>query len=69
MPALSKRAYDCYLLLAKIDKSISPGEMLDDVPIVFLSTDELKPDLKTGTEFVLWEGREIGIGIITSISS
>ena len=49
-----------HMIVGFCAKSISPGEMLDDVPIAFLSTDELKPDLKT-TEFVLWEGREIGI--------
>ena len=66
--ALSKHGYDCRLLLRQLGETISPGNTLDNVPVVFLSPDEVFPHLVVGTRFKLWEGKEIGEGEITAIT-
>jgi len=63
VPELSLHGYECRLLLGEI--SIVPGETARDVPIAFLSPNDVFPHLNIGVRFRLWEGRDIGDGEIT----
>jgi hypothetical protein len=65
--ALSEHGYDCRLLLQRLGKSIYPGDTVRNVPMAFLSPDEVFLHLRVGVRFKLWEGGEIGEGEITEI--
>ena len=65
--ALSEHAYDCRLLLKRIGITIFPGQTVENVPIAFLSPEEVFQHLQVGVSFKLWESREIGEGEITEI--
>ncbi|GKT26119.1 hypothetical protein [Acidovorax sp. SUPP3334] len=67
IPALSKHGYDCRLLMSEYGQSISPGEIAEPVPIIFLSQDEVLLHVKVGAQFSLWEGKKIGVGEILKI--
>lgn len=69
VPELSEHAYDCRLLVSELGKPISPGDVIDRLPMVFLSSDEVIPHLRKGTRFTLWEGRTIACGEVVSIDS
>lgn len=66
-PELAKHAYDCRLLVQEYGKSISPGDTVENIRIVFLSPDEVIPQLNVGTCFTLWEGKTIARGEVVSI--
>ena len=66
--ALSEHGYDCRLLLKRTGITISPGETAENVPIAFLSSEEVFQHLQVGVRFKLWESREIGEGEITGIT-
>lgn len=67
VPQLSEHGYDCRLLLRRIGIGLAPGETRCDVPVGFLSPEEVFPNLKIGVRFELWEGRVIGEGEVTGI--
>ena len=58
--------YDCRLLLQNIG-IISPGDKKYKIPLKFLSPELIKPNLKCGDIFYLWEGRNIAQGTVTEI--
>jgi hypothetical protein len=55
------------LLVPEIGVNLRPGSISDEVPIVFLSEDEVLPHLKPGATFTLWEGKTIGTGTVLRI--
>ena len=59
---LSSHGYDCRLLLRESSRTIAPGEIAENVPIVFLSPGEVFAHVEIGTRFVLWEAGPIGEG-------
>lgn len=61
------KGFDCRLLLNQIGKSIGRGETLLDVPIKFLFYDLVKPKLKIGQHFKLWDMGFFGEGTITEL--
>lgn len=67
VPELAKHAYDCRLLVQEYGGPISPGDTVENIRIVFLSPDEVIPQLKVGTCFTLWEGKTIAHGEVVSI--
>lgn len=69
VPELAEHAYDCRLLISELGKPISPGDVIDRLPMMFLSSDEVLPHLHKGTRFTLWEGKTIASGEIVSINS
>ena len=64
---LSDRGYDCRLLLKRVEVTIAPGQTVENVPLAFLSPEEVFPCLRIGIVFKLWEGGEIGEGEITAL--
>lgn len=64
---LSFHGYDCRMLIDEYGKEIKPGEIVDNIPIIFLSSDEVFSYLRIGIEFDVWEMGIIGNGIITGI--
>lgn len=67
VPALAEHGYDCRLDLVKLGGKVSPGDTLSEVGMSFLSWDELRPHLRPGVRFRLWEGKVIGHGEIVSL--
>ena len=67
IPELSGHGYDCRIRAKQLEKEIRPGDSVQDIPIVFMSSEEILPYLKIGTKFCLWEGKLIGLGEITAI--
>ncbi|MCB2182260.1 MAG: hypothetical protein KQH63_09560 [Desulfobulbaceae bacterium] len=65
--ALSEHGYDCRLLLQRVGKTIAPGDTAENIPLAFLSPEEVFPHLRIGVRFQLWEAGEIGEGEITEI--
>lgn len=62
---LSAHGYDCRMLLGVIGKDIRPGETLHNVPIAFLSSNEVFSNIGVGTRFHVWEAKLVGEGEIT----
>lgn len=62
-----EEAFDCRLLLDQLNKSISPGERVSNVPIKFLFYELVKPHLKRGNCFKLWEAGFFGDGEIIEV--
>ncbi|WP_143309633.1 hypothetical protein [Candidatus Entotheonella palauensis] len=67
VPELSEHAYDCRLLISKLGKPISPGDVMDQLSIAFLSPDKVIPYLHKGTRLTLWEGKTIACGEVVSL--
>ncbi|MCY1240066.1 hypothetical protein D9M72_528950 [compost metagenome] len=59
--------FDCRLLVDEVGHPISPGEMVESLPIVFLSPDKIFPYLSAGVRFTLWERGEIARGVVLRI--
>jgi hypothetical protein len=57
--------FDCRLLLGGVG-SIAPGATAR-VPIAFLYPELVKPRLKVGNGFTLWEMRTIAVGVVEEI--
>ena len=57
--------FDCRLLLEK-SGALGPGAQAS-VPIIFLCPELIKPRLKVGSRFTLWEMRTIAEGIVEEI--
>lgn len=66
-PELSAHGYDCRLLLSRNERTISPGETASDVPLAFLSSNEVLAHVRVGMRFTLWESGVIGEGEITAL--
>lgn len=66
-PYLSSHAYDCRFLLWERRTPIQPGDVLNEAALVFLSEDEVLPHIGEGTRFILWEGREVGQGVVLRV--
>ncbi|HGN0024775.1 TPA: hypothetical protein ACKRF0_000946 [Proteus mirabilis] len=64
---LTSHGFDCRMLVNEVGVDIYPGQSKDNIPIIFLSPDEVFPYLKIGTIFDIWENGYIGKGIITKI--
>ena len=64
---LLAHAYDCRMLMSEYGRPIAPGETATDVPIVFLSADEVLPYMRPGITFDIWEGKTIGKGEVTRL--
>ena len=62
VPALSTHGYDGRMLIGKHDGSIGPGVEIPEVKILFLSPEEVFPNIKRGVKFDLWHMRMIGFG-------
>ena len=58
--------YDGRLLLENIG-SIIPGDKRKNIPIKFLSSDLVLPQLKEGSHFHIKDGGIIGEGIVVSV--
>lgn len=67
IPELSAHAYDCRMLVQEIGKPIFPGDTVDEIPLLFLSEDEVIPYLRPGVTFKLWEGKTIGTGVVLRV--
>lgn len=67
LPGLGSHGYDCRLLLHRAGLTIGLGETAEDVPIAFLSPDEVFAHIAIGSRFVLWESGPIGEGEITRL--
>ena len=59
--------FDCRILLDQIGISLEPGSHYT-VPIKFLNPILIKPRLKTGTQFKLWEFRFFADGEVVDIT-
>jgi hypothetical protein len=57
--------FDCGLLLSKVG-SLAPGATAI-VPVAFLYPELIKPRLKVGSRFTLWELRTIAEGVVEQI--
>jgi hypothetical protein len=68
VPGLTEHGYDCRFLIRTFGKIIHPGETVWNVPLAFLSPEEVLPHVKIGTKFALWESGWIGEGEITAIN-
>lgn len=58
--------FDCWILLSYMNMNIELGEWVT-VPVKFLSPDLIKPRLKVGDKFKLWEGKFIADGEVLNI--
>ena len=67
VPALWEFGLDCRMLVAERGKPILPGEMVDEIALLFLYPDDVLPHLRTGIEFTLWEGKIIGTGTVLRV--
>lgn len=67
IPALSDGAYDSRLLVTEHGKPIFPGDIVEDIDMIFLSPDKVIPYLRKGVHFSLWEGKIIAHGEINFI--
>jgi hypothetical protein len=63
---LNGHFFDCGLLLYDFNIAINPGGSIV-VPMRFLLPDIVKPQLKLGTKFQLWEGKTIAEGKVIEI--
>ena len=59
-------AFDCRILLDQVGVSLAPGETAD-VPIKFLRPDLVKPRLRAGARFKLWEGGDFAEGEVLEV--
>jgi hypothetical protein len=64
---LSAYPYDCRMFFNERAKGIKPGEVMEDVPIAFLSPEKIFPYINIGTKFLIRDGKIIGNGVITSM--
>lgn len=63
---LQGNKYDCRLLLGEIGP-ILPGESKTNVPIKFLCPENILHKLKKGSQFYLWDMRNIAEGSVKDI--
>ncbi len=61
--------YDSRMSFPDLTKDIQLGETIEIVEMKFLSPELVLPNLKNGQNFLLWEKRIIGDGVITNIST
>ncbi len=59
--------FDCRLLLQEVG-FLAPGATAK-VPVAFLYPELIKPRLKVGSRFTLWEAPTIGEGVVEEIVS
>jgi hypothetical protein len=67
VPQLASHAYDCRILLPEGVPTIAPGDTIAEIPLLFLSPDQVFPHLRLGVTFTLWEGKTIGRGVVVRI--
>ena len=59
-------AFDCRILLNQVGVTLAPGATAV-VPIKFLRPDLVKPRLRTGARFKLWEGKDFADGEVLEV--
>lgn len=68
VPELMEHGYDCTILFG-IGKPIYPGDSVDEIPLIFLFDMDVRPWLFVGAMFRLWDGRDIGSGMIVELGT
>ncbi|MCT6518112.1 MULTISPECIES: hypothetical protein [Enterobacterales] len=64
---IAQHGFDCRILINELEINLYPGETANNIPIIFLSPEEIFPYLKINMSFNIWENGYIGEGIITKI--
>ena len=59
--------FDCRLLLDQVQTTLQPGATYEQIPVKFLFPDLVKPRLRSGASFKLWDGQDIADGEVTDI--
>lgn len=59
--------FDCRLLLDQANVCLEPGGPEAEVPVKFLWPELIKPRLKPGDKFTLWEGKDIADGQVVRV--
>ena len=59
-------AFDCRILLGQTNETLVPGQTAV-VPIKFLKPELVKPRLKSGSRFKLWESGEFADGEVLEV--
>ena len=59
--------FDCRLLLDQVGTTLLPGVSYEKIPVKFLFPDLVKPRLRVGASFSLWDGRDIADGEVTEL--
>jgi hypothetical protein len=59
-----EEVWECAFLLDQADGTLQPGGESAIVPIKFMNPVSIQNELHSGASFVLWEGRNIGVGEI-----
>jgi hypothetical protein len=59
--------FDCRLLLDQVGTTLQPGASYEKIPVKFLFPDLIKPRLRPGVSFKLWDGRDIADGEVTDV--
>jgi hypothetical protein len=67
VPQLAANGYACRILLPEGVTTIAPGDTIAEIPLLFLSPDEVIPHIRPGVSFTLWEGKTIGRGVVVRI--
>lgn len=60
------QAFDCRFLVADVPR-LEPGGPSATVPVKFLEPDLVRPFLRPGAKFRLWEGKPIGDGVVQEV--
>lgn len=61
---LAEHGYDARLLVREYGRPIAPGDSVEGIGLVFLSPEEVLPNIIPGNRFTLWEGKTIARGTI-----
>jgi len=67
IPELSKHGYDCRVLVLEHGAEIVPGELVENLGMLFLYPHDVFPFIKPGTKFSLWEAGTIANGEIMDL--
>lgn len=68
VPELMEHGYDCTILF-DIGKPFYPGDSVDKIPLIFTFDMDVRPWLFVGAMFRLWDGRDIGNGVIVELGT
>lgn len=69
IPQLKKHAYDCRILVKEYGQPLDLGKEINNVPLIFLSPDDVFSYVSVGDGFELWERGIIGYGEIMGIEN
>jgi hypothetical protein len=64
---LSEHGYDCRILVPEYGRPIAPGDVVNELAMIFLSEEAVLPHLRMGSRFTLWEGKTIARGEVLRI--